>query len=1099
MFLNRRFVFILTLLTGWVHLSAQYNSEFGQNRIQYKTFDWIYYSTNHFDVYHYEGGKEYADQAIEFLEDEFNNITDLLGYAPYSKTKIFIYNSIHDLQQSNVGIDGVEFTIGGQTDFIKLQIEIAHPGTAIEFKQELVYKLSRKLIEEMLFGGSLAEIFQSSYLLNLPRWFVDGAARYLAFGWSSDMDDYIRNYLSNQEVNKLIKVDGELSGLLGQSVWNYIAISYGKSNVSNILNLTRIIRNEENSISSTLGMSYKQFINQWQKYYLDIQSEISQDYMAPATGQTVVEKRDASLVYKNVRLSPSTKKVAYSNNDLGRYKIFVYDFETKETIKILTGGTRVKGQKVDYDMPLLDWVDDNTLGMVYFKRGFLYLSTFNLETKESEDRPLTRFNKVESFSFNENGRLALISGEIDGNSDIYLISMRRNAIRRITDDVYDDVDPVFVPGTASIVFSSNRPADSINIEDESIEKLTNNFNLFLYDLDTTVHSFLRVTNTLSTDIKPMAKSPYEIYYLSDQRGITNLFRYSFIDSTYQQITNFDRSIKDYDLNFGQGNLLYLMLDDGTDKVFYDSTFNMNRFIFSPQTARQRFLQAQYVANRYNEKQIKKVSKKPRIEIDSDSLNFEIADKENQIAKTPVDTAKAVDPGLDPDNFNFDRKREEGGDQVIDTDNYRFTDLSNDSKYRPESFFTNYQRLEISNNVIGPVDYEPRFSFSNLTTSFAIDPIRGFGAVMQTQITDVLGNYKLKGGGLVMTDLKDGDLYAEFAYLKSRADFKIRAERSTYYFEDNNENILRQQYMLSRVIVGASLPLSNWFRLEFNPHFMQTQFKNLQYAAVLNRGLEEYAADRRVTYLGFTSRAVFDNTLEKGYNIVQGTRGLIEFKVNQSVTAANMSFSTLRVDLRHYQRIHRELTFATRLFYGESFGSNRQNFMIGGVPNWLLNRTTEHPTGDPLQVANTINDSGVLFSEFVNNMRGFDYNHRFGHSSFLFNAELRFPVFQYLSRAPISSTFLRNFSVTGFFDFGSAWTGPIPLTRETSTNIIYYPASERSIFSAEITNFKNPWLASYGLGIRTVLLGYYIKFDYVKPIEEFKLQDRRFMLSVGLDF
>ena len=351
----------------------------------------------------------------------------------------------------------------------------------------------------------------------------------------------------------------------------------------------------------------------------------------------------------------------------------------------------------------------------------------------------------------------------------------------------------------------------------------------------------------------------------------------------------------------------------------------------------------------------------------------------------------------------------------------------------------------------------------------------------------------------MTDLKDGDLFAEFNYLKQRIDYKLRVEGKSYFFENNNENILRQQYQLNRVIVGASLPLSNWFRLEFNPHFAQTKFSNLQYIAVINRGVEDFAEDRFVTYTGFTARTVFDNTLERGFNMTQGTKGLVEFTVNQSLTAADQSFSMLRVDLRHYQKIHRELTLATRLFYGESFGANKQNFLVGGVPNWLLNTTFQHPTGDPLQVSNTINNAGVLFSEFVNNLRGFDYNQRFGNSTFLLNAELRMPVFQYLSRAPISSTFLRNFSLISFFDFGSAWTGPIPLTRETSTNIIEYPATSSSIFSAEITNFKNPWLARYGFGLRTVLLGYYIKLDYVKPIEEFKVQDRRFVLSVGLDF
>ena len=156
----------------------------------------------------------------------------------------------------------------------------------------------------------------------------------------------------------------------------------------------------------------------------------------------------------------------------------------------MTGGYRVESRHVDYEMPLLDWAGEDLLGVIYFKRGFLYLATINMQTGVRLDKPLTRFHQIKSFSLNENGRLAILSGDVDGKSDIFLVSMRRNAIRRITSDIYDDIDPTFIPGTAAIIFSSNRSSDSLNIEDKSIEELDDNFNLFLYDMDTTKKQLL---------------------------------------------------------------------------------------------------------------------------------------------------------------------------------------------------------------------------------------------------------------------------------------------------------------------------------------------------------------------------------------------------------------------------------------------------------------------------------------------------------------------------------------------------------------------------------------------------------------------------------
>ena len=103
-------IYILAISTSF---GQYYDTEFGQNRIQYKKFNWLFYTTSHFDVYYYDEGGKYAKEAIDYLEDEFNRLTDVLGYAPSAKTKIVIYNSYNDLQQSNIGIDGSVFTIGG--------------------------------------------------------------------------------------------------------------------------------------------------------------------------------------------------------------------------------------------------------------------------------------------------------------------------------------------------------------------------------------------------------------------------------------------------------------------------------------------------------------------------------------------------------------------------------------------------------------------------------------------------------------------------------------------------------------------------------------------------------------------------------------------------------------------------------------------------------------------------------------------------------------------------------------------------------------------------------------------------------------------------
>src|SRR5687768_18350885 len=107
------------LLLGSSTLFAQQSREvFGKNRIQYRQFNWQYLSGENFDVYYYDARKVVAQNALEFLEAEFDRITDLIGYPPYFETKVFLYNSLADLRQSNVGLNRTQYTVNGETEFI---------------------------------------------------------------------------------------------------------------------------------------------------------------------------------------------------------------------------------------------------------------------------------------------------------------------------------------------------------------------------------------------------------------------------------------------------------------------------------------------------------------------------------------------------------------------------------------------------------------------------------------------------------------------------------------------------------------------------------------------------------------------------------------------------------------------------------------------------------------------------------------------------------------------------------------------------------------------------------------------------------------------
>ena len=129
-------------------------------------------------------------------------------------------------------------------------------------------------MREMLYGASVADAFQANLINDFPEWYIDGAALYLAKGWSRDMDDFIRQFLKDTSNPKILNLTGIEAGLVGQSIWNYIAEKYGRRYVSSILNLSRINRNEENSIANTIGLNTRTFFEDWKNYYLKVNEPV---------------------------------------------------------------------------------------------------------------------------------------------------------------------------------------------------------------------------------------------------------------------------------------------------------------------------------------------------------------------------------------------------------------------------------------------------------------------------------------------------------------------------------------------------------------------------------------------------------------------------------------------------------------------------------------------------------------------------------------------------------------------------------------------------------------------------------------------------------
>ena len=1073
---------------------AQFDQErFGKNRIQHQQFEWYFYSSNNFEVYYYDRGGANAKMAIDYLESEFNRLTQMIGYVAYTKPKIYIYNSPEELLQSNVNLNKEEYNEQGQTNFNRLLAEVAYKGEIDLFKEDLIYGTVKVIIEEMLYGSSVSDAFQSNLTNSFPEWYVDGIALYLAKGWSREMDDFVRHYFEEEETPKILKLKEKEAALVGQSVWNYIAERYGRRYVSSVLNLSRINRNEENSIANTVGLNYKTFTEDWKKYYLDINKQVSSTFKDPNIEASVAETSPRFIgAINDIKFSPDGLNLAYVINNGGKYKVQVRELSSGREQTIFAGGTSLQDQPANFISPIIAWRDSANIAIASFKRGFTTLRLRSLDGSNQDKIFLRNITQILSLDFNSTGKNMVLSAISNGKSDIYTLNAR-GAGKRLTNDSFDELTPVFL-NDSTIIYSSNTTnlPDSLMGKNLEMKSLPDHYNLFMVQVTDTIVT-KQLTNSNSKNIRPRKINSNSIAYLSDLSGINNLMRMSIGNQVSNQISAYNKSIEAFDINSRMNRMAYSIRDGRESYLVVESFSNSDQF--TPSTPRVQLEQAKSLNERLAARRLleeKQARENPQVETN-------VIPPSQPSVKIDT-TARNSTSSIDLKRLSFESKN------GINTDNYKFDTLpanlntqvaeGSDSK---TNLLESFRKESLKKRVTGPREMEPQFFINNINTRFVVDPLRGFGIGLTGKMTDLLDNHSFQGGVMTTLDFRSGgDIFFEYEYLKSRVDFKGRFDRKTIRISEGD--VTFQKYVLTKVEAGFSYPLNANARLTLAPFVAKTQYFNLNPdSLIMGQDRDQNRVD--VNYLGGKAEFVYDRTQPLGLYSQAGFKGKIGYTQYQSFGNKERSFGNFYVDLREYYTIHKNIVLAGRLYAGSFMGNNPQTYMLGGMDNWLFNEfyrpPLNRPESSPIRNPNGVENSNILFADFVD-LRGYDYDEIRGRNMVTFTAELRIPVFSYLTRGNITSNFIRNFQLIGFYDVGSAWNDSAPWERvnDQNTEVIN---TEGSPFTITLNNFNNPWLQSYGAGLRTVLLNYYVKFDVARPIRNYEAEDLKFYVTLGFNF
>ncbi len=1098
---NKGFTIVLLLfvvLSGTT-VSAQFYSgsqtDFGKNRVKYDSYFWTYYSYPKYDVYFYEQGRELANYVSIASKVQMEKVEKLFDFSFDEKVQFIIYNKQSDYKQSNIGLSSEEdYNTGGVTRVVGSKVILFYEGDHAKLDAQIRSGLAEVLINQMMYGGNVREMVKNSTLLNLPDWYIKGLVDYVACDWNSDIDSRVKDGITSGRYKNINRLEGNDARYAGHALWKHIADNYGEAVISNILYMTKVSRNIDNSSLFVLGISVKNLWKECFDSYTGKYIERDSTSVMPKQIPLKVKKPKAARVYGQMKVSPDGNYVLYTTNEMGQYKIWLYDVQKNKAKRILKSGQKID-RPSDCSFPIVAWHPSGKIfSYIIERKSYLVLATYEMETKDRTERHITGFEKILDYSYNDEGKRFVMSAVQKGQTDIFIFTAASSAYDQITNDIYDDLTPRFVHNSKEIVFASNRPLDTLFHDPKrKVEPAMSAKDLFVFDNVSKSRVLKRVTNTPYIDeMYPADYDSTHISYLSDLNGIRNRYiarfdsiiayvdtsaHYRTVVSSYP-ITNYKRNIIEQDVNTKSNKFSEVIFENGKYKLF------VAPLVSSSETPKLNLKNTSY--RDYKDR----IEHKEEIESQAKDKNLKETPKAENV-KVVINISEPVKKDsneIDINNYTFENEQPKVVNGVVqpvvmvDTSTKAIANVTSDfmlSKQRNYNinYSVDYIVSQIDNSFLNS-SYQ---KFAGGGSPIYLNP--GINAFFKVGVSDLFEDYRIVGGVRFSGDLNSNEFFLSRENRIKNIDKQVVLHRQSLLDIADNYSIVKVYTHEVKYIL----------KYPFNEVMGLRGSVNYRNDKIVYTGTDLNNLKRVNAFENWGSAKlewVFDNTIKKGLNLYNGSRAKIFGEYYRQIDKEKTDFFVVGLDGRWYKKIHRDLIWANRIAASTSFGNKKLIYYMGGVDNWFA------PKFD--NTTNIATDQNYTYQTLATNMRGFYQNVRNGNSFAVVNSELRFPIFKYFFKRPIRSDFAQNFQIIAFGDLGTAWTGNSPYSENNSLNTTVIGSSITPLIITLKTQ-HNPLVGGYGWGVRSRVFGYFIRVDRAWGVQDGIILKPIWYLSLSLDF
>lgn len=1029
-------VWLLIILLFNCANTQNFYTDFGQNRIQHRNFDWKFISKGSITVYYYDSMESLAGHVLASAENVLINIESVLSYKLGGNIKLQLFSGLKDYRQSNVGYVNQEYNTGGFTIIPNDINSLYFNGDFSNFDKLISKSVSDIFLREMLYGGTLQDRLQSSANFNTPKWFIEGLSSYLADNWNANLENKLRDAMQKHGFNNLNILKDEDLELLGHSFWRYLIQTEGNTAITNIIYFLRYTHNVDDALFFQTKKKLNTLLKEWKLF--QIQSFQDEKFLSLPKGKASIPRKIAGLKCSDLKISDDGNKVVFVTNDHGKFSVWLYDIKSTKTKHLYTGGSKILNQVSDFSFPKIHFKNANTVGMFIYKNNNYYFMEIDLRNGRKTEKELPPTYSIVDFSYNSTGDSLIFSIVRSEQNELVYWSAKSKNWKVLRSDslfkfnlVWENDNLFFLEKTNGAMIISKIAV--------SENKKTNVFQF---------NEIQEISNLLFYSDSIMG-------FLSDANGLVNAYILNEHSRNVNALTNYRRSVIAQDISKDKKTFIEMLTVNGLNTIYISSTPSEPE----SETVQIKFMKWKSQSTLVSDSQVKKE--------DLNVIQLFQTGKDS-IIKSTSDTNTFKER---PYTFQVQYPKIDYRNVVKSNVKNSLATISGSAK---NELNIDYFITQFDNKVIGSNLHNVQMPLITLRNA-ALTPL------IKASLSDYNKNLILEGGFRTSFNFEQTDYFINGDYLKNRFDYSAEVNRRVRRYSTDNKNYFESIH--SQGLIKVAYPIDERLKISFGLGYRKELIAT---KATEKSTLNEM--DKSRTFVMNSFEAVYDNSISLGLNLSKGFKAKIGFESAKNMAGSGMMLNYV-MDLRHNLLILKKVIWANRVSGMYALGNRFAATYLGGTENWTSKDQLE-------KVISAFPADNYYFQQYAANLRGFGRGVRVGSSYGLWNSELRFPLQRLIMKNMTGNEIIRSFQFVFFFDAGTAFTGKSPNSPNNPFNTVYYNFPN---YNMSVTSSRNPFVFGQGYGIRVKLWGYYFRYDIARGFVEGKWGKSRKYLSLGLDF